>query len=339
MNAIPPALVLPLLLAVTCCVGCASKERRPEPPDASPRIEWALAIHGGAGVPADGADHSEQEQSLREALSLGRGILNRGGSSVEAVVAIVERLENDPLFNAGRGAVFTSEGTCELDASLMDGSTRNCGAVSGVTTVKNPIRLAAQVMYESRHVFLVGRGAETFAAEQGLELVENTYFQTDHRREQWERARGRAGAPPRTGAEYLGTVGAVALDRDGNIAAATSTGGLTNKRYGRVGDSPIIGAGTFADNASCGVSCTGQGELFIRHGIAHALAARVEFGGQSLGSAARQLLTEVLPEDSGGLIAIDRDGNIVMEFNTAGMYRGAADARGRYEVGVFRDKP
>lgn len=328
-----------LVSAMTASLGCASRERRAQSETSSPRIEWALVIHGGAGVPADEADHTDHEQSLREALSLGRGVLNRGGSSVEAVTAVVERLENDPLFNAGRGAVFTSEGTCELDASLMDGKDRNCGAVSGVTTVKNPIRLAERVMTESRHVFLVGRGAETFAAEQGLELVENAYFQTDRRREQWERTRGRAGVRPATDStEYLGTVGAVALDRDGNIAAATSTGGLTNKRYGRVGDSPIIGAGTFADNASCGVSCTGQGELFIRHGIAHALAARVELGGQSLDSAARQLLTEVLPDDSGGLIALDRNGNIVMDFNTAGMYRGAADARGRFEIGVFREE-
>lgn len=327
------------------CAGREHRERRTSERVARP--EWALVIHGGAGVSKSLSDPEGYRESLRQALTIGRAVLNRGGSSTEAVIAVVKQLEDDPRFNAGRGAVFTSEGTCELDASLMDGNTLQCGAVSGVTTIKNPILLAERIMTESKHVFLVGRGAETFAEEQGLERVENSYFQTDRRRHQWEKRRARAdrdGSNPATPSrdveepvKKMGTVGAVALDRDGNLAAATSTGGLTNKRYGRVGDSPIIGAGTYASNESCAVSCTGTGELFIRHGIAHALAARVRFGGQTLEQAANILLTEVLPTDSGGMIAIDRNGRMIAPFNTDGMFRGMANSEGRFEIGIFED--
>jgi len=262
-------------------------------------------------------------------------------TSLDAITVVVQFLEDQPRFNAGRGAVFNHRGDCELDASIMDGATLNCGAVSGVTTIKNPILLARKVMTESRHVFLVGRGAEIFAKELGFEKVSNNYFKTEARRESWQRAlereaAGQSSVLPSSGEDdsYFGTVGAVALDQNGNLAAATSTGGLTNKRYGRVGDSPIIGAGTYADNSSVAVSCTGQGELFIRHGVAKSLAALCEYADLSLEEAARRIVFDTLPPDSGGLIAVDRSGNISMTFNTPGMYRACANSEGLLQVGI-----
>ncbi len=326
------------VLVAMSLTSCASFDSQP------PRPRWAIAIHGGAGVPADLANPEDYSSAIERALQLGQSILADGGTSLDAVTAALVLLEDDPHFNAGLGAVLTSEGACELDASIMDGETLNCGAVASVTTVKNPILLARAVMTASKHVFLAGGGAEQFAREQGFSPVENDYFKTEHRRkslervkEEEQRAKSAQSAVDLCEPVYLGTVGAVALDQDGHLAAATSTGGLTNKRYGRVGDSPIIGAGTFAADTSCAVSCTGQGELYIRHGISHALSALVEHAGLSLEAAGARLIHQVLPEDSGGLIAIDRHGNITMPFNTVGMHRGCADANGRFEVLIYKE--
>ena len=322
------ALALPLLL-----VACA-------PLDRAPSADWAIAIHGGAGVSPPLTNADEYAASLERALEIGRDILAEGGTSLDAVTAVVVDLENDPLFNAGRGAVLTNEERCELDASIMNGADLQCGAVASVTNVKSPILLARKVMTDSRHVFFTGNGAEAFAKEQGFSPVPNEYFQTERRKRSLQRAKEREQAgviAPSGEPGYRGTVGAVALDSDGNLAAATSTGGLTNKRFGRVGDSPVIGAGTYADNASCAVSCTGTGELYIRHGISRALAARLEFGGQSLSAAANALIFDVLPHDSGGLIAVDHRGRIAMPYNTPGMHRGCADANGRFEISIFEE--
>lgn len=328
-----------LLLVIALSAGCAG----PSATDAAKakRVDWAIAIHGGAGVIE--RDRSVEEikgyrDALSAALDAGRQVLASGGTSLDAVERVVQRLEDDERFNAGKGAVFTSAGTCELDAAIMDGRKLACGAVSGLRIVKNPILLARRVMEKSRHVFLVGEGAEHFAAEQGLERVPNEYFQTERQRKRWqqvvdEEKRNSASAP----APRYGTVGAVALDRFGNLAAATSTGGLTNKRYGRVGDTPIIGAGTYADNASCAVSCTGTGELFIRHGVAHRVAMLVEYGGLSLGRAVHQVIHERLSPQDGGLIAVDRNGRIILDYNTDGMYRGAADSGGRFDVKIWEE--
>ncbi|MFN0060797.1 MAG: isoaspartyl peptidase/L-asparaginase family protein [Planctomycetota bacterium] len=340
----------PLLLFVCASsTGCAGPNAANG--STAKRAEWAIAIHGGAGVLE--RDRSAEEikgyrDALSAALDAGRQVLASGGTSLDAVERVVQRLEDDERFNAGKGAVFTSAGTCELDAAIMDGRKLTCGAVSGLRIVKNPILLARRVMEKSRHVFLVGEGAEHFAAEQGLERVPNEYFHTERQRKRWqkvvdeEKRNSARAAPPSYGtvgaaAPRYGTVGAVALDRFGNLAAATSTGGLTNKRYGRVGDTPIIGAGTYADNASCAVSCTGTGELFIRHGVAHRVAMLMEYGGLSLGRAVHQVIHERLSPQDGGLIAVDRAGRIVLDYNTDGMYRGAADSAGRFEVKIWEE--
>lgn len=283
---------------------------------------WALAIHGGAGGnPANltAAETQARERVLKQALELGTGILARGGTSLECVEQVVRLLEDAPEFNAGKGAVFNAEGKHELDASIMDGKTQACGAVAGVRTVKNPISLARRVMTQTRHVLLAGDGAERFADEQKVERVENTYFSTPDRRQDWEQSRSK------------GTVGCVALDTQGNLAAATSTGGLTGKKWGRVGDSPVIGAGTYANNLSCAVSCTGTGEEYIRRSIAHDVSARMLYGKNSLAQASQAAL-DSLPPDTGGLIAVGSDGKMVLIFNTAGMARASADSKGRFQI-------
>lgn len=291
-------------------------------PGWSEPADWALVIHGGAG--ADPAKLSPEEldgyqQTLATALRAGSRILEQGGSSLDCVEAVVTMLEDSPYFNAGKGAVFNAAGQHELDAAIMDGHDRSCGAVAEVKTVKNPIKLAHRVMTDTRHILLAGEGAEEFAGECGVERVENSYFSTEKRRRQLE--------------EKKGTVGCVALDRQGNLAAATSTGGLTNKRWGRIGDSPLIGAGTYADNRSCAVSCTGTGEEFIRRALAHDVSARMLYGQASLEEAARAAI-DSLPDDCGGLIAVDRQGHTAMPFNTAGMARARADSKGLFEIGV-----
>jgi beta-aspartyl-peptidase (threonine type) len=283
---------------------------------------WAIAIHGGAGY--DPAEMTpERVKKVREGLELalqtGVQTLQAGGSALDCVEKVVLLLEDLPEFNAGKGAVFNSEGRHELDASIMDGRDRACGAVAGVRTVKNPVALARLVMSKTRHVMLVGDGAEQFATEQGVPRVDNSWFDTPEARRAWK--------------ESKGTVGCVALDQQGNLAAATSTGGLTNKKWGRVGDSPVIGAGTYADNRSCAVSCTGTGEEYIRRSIAHDISARILYGGAGVGQAAQAAL-DSLPSDTGGLIVVGHDGSLVLLFNTTGMARGCANSEGRFEIGL-----
>ena len=309
---------------------------------------YVLAIHGGAGVIERGSMTPEREvryrTALENALRAGYEVIQNGGSALDAVTAAITPLEDSPLFNAGKGAVFTHEETVELDASIMDGATLAAGAVAGVTTVKNPILLARRVMEASPHVLLVGEGAESFADEQGFRAVANDYFYTEHRREalrqaqERERSTSGALAPPEAW-QMTGTVGAVALDRNGHLAAATSTGGMTNKRWGRVGDSPIIGAGTYADDETCAVSATGHGEYFIRLAVAHDIAARMRHGGVSLANAAEAVIHGRLTQlgGTGGVIAIDKDGRVAMPFNTPGMFRGTIDADGNVAVEIYRD--
>ncbi|MGE3167068.1 MAG: isoaspartyl peptidase/L-asparaginase family protein [Planctomycetota bacterium] len=329
-------------IALGSLCGCASG-----PPSATPTppaVRWAIAIHAGAGVVDPGIDPTLREQyleSLRSALRTGQARLERGDRSIDVVEAVVRQLEDDPKFNAGKGAVFTHDGGHELDAAIMDGASLACGAVTGVRTVKNPIALARKVMTESRHVLFAGEGAERFADQVGVERVPPTYFDTPERYEAWQRrmAEERAAAPGVARPEATtkkGTVGAVALDVDGNLAAATSTGGLTNKRFGRVGDTPIIGAGTYANNRSCAVSCTGTGEEFIRHTVARDIAALVEYRGLSVEAAAREVVLGKLAPDDGGVIVLSRDGQVAFVFSTSGMFRGAADSNGRLEVAIWK---
>jgi beta-aspartyl-peptidase (threonine type) len=284
---------------------------------------FALAVHGGAGmIPRDENSHSRTasyHDGLRRALSAGRDILAAGGGALDAVTEAVATLEDDPLFNAGRGSVFTRAGTQEMDACVMDGIERRAGAVAGVFGPRNPVRAARAVMERSRHVLLIGEGALTFCRENSVAFCESGYFRSEARWRELQRAlRLRDAEPPQHG-----TVGAVARDRGGNLAAATSTGGMTGKAPGRVGDTPIIGAGTYADNATCAVSATGHGEFFIRHGAAFAIAARLRYAGQPLDQAARAVIHELMAGGgSGGVVAIDRAGALALPFSTAGMYRG-----------------
>lgn len=320
----------------------------------------SMVIHGGAGTITRATMTAEMEAQYRavleEALRTGHRILVAGGTSLDAVEATVRVMEDSPLFNAGRGAVFTSEGRNEMDAAIMDGRTLQAGAVAGVTKVKNPITLARAVMEKSPHVMLTREGAQAFAREQRMELVPESYFFTEHRWDALRRAleaEGRpmparpAGVTGDAGAEALeepahdrkfGTVGAVALDRDGNLAAATTTGGMTNKRFGRVGDAPIIGAGTYA-NERCGVSATGHGEYFMRNVVAYDICARMAYLNVSIAEAARQVVMERLVQQGGegGVIAMDAQGNYAMPFNSEGMYRGHVDADGRITIRIYRD--
>jgi len=295
------------------------------------RVEYAIAIHGGAGAWADlsGENRAELEESLRHALVAGRDLLASGGASLDAVERVIAELEDSPHFNAGRGATFNAEGRHELDASIMDGRDLSCGGVAAVTMVKNPIKLARRVMTDTKHVLLVGPGADAFAESINAERADADYLWTPRQRERWEKFRARQSE---ASSDHHGTVGCVALDRHGNLAAGTSTGGLEGKRPGRVGDSPIIGAGTYADNATCAVSCTGVGEEFIRRAIAYDVAARMKYGGASLDEAVAAQFDERLDKGDGGLIAVDRNGHITIRFNTAAMARGAADSTGRVEA-------
>jgi L-asparaginase / beta-aspartyl-peptidase len=299
----------------------------------------AIVVHGGAGVINRAEMTSEREAQYRagleEARDAGYTVLERGGSSVDAVTAAVRVLEDNPLFNAGKGAVLNRDGIAELDSSIMDGKTLRAGAIAGVKHVKNPIELARAVMEKSPHVMLAGEGAEEFALEQELTMVPNSYFRTEARVKQLERAQKQ----PQT-TDSRGTVGAVARDRNGNLAAATSTGGMTNKRPGRIGDSPLIGAGTYANNASCAVSATGDGEYFIRSVVAHDICALVQYKRVTLEAAAREVIHEKIEglKATGGVIALDRDGHIVMDFNSGGMFRAARDSDGRRDVAIYKDR-
>jgi beta-aspartyl-peptidase (threonine type) len=359
---------LTIAAAIFACAACAA----PQPPAdsaaavATPtqtttvRAAFGMAIHGGAGTITRASMTPEAEQQYRavldQALRTGYRIIESGGTSLDAVEATVRVMEDSPLFNAGKGAVFTAEGRNELDASIMDGRTLAAGSVAGVTRVRNPITLARRVMDKSPHVMMVSSGAEAFAREQGVELVPESYFFTEHR---WNALRtlmqeeGRP-MPPRpagTGGgdedaaipqdvsdRKFGTVGAVALDRHGNIAAATSTGGMTGKRFGRVGDAPVIGAGTYA-NRLCGVSATGHGEYFIRNAVAHDICARMEYKNIPLERAAHEVVMQRLVEQrgEGGIIAIDVHGNYTMPFNSEGMYRGYIGPDGRAQVWIYKE--
>jgi len=302
---------------------------------------YALAIHGGAGTLPRHEMSTEMERQyrdgLQEALQAGGAVLERGGRSLDAVEAAVVALENCPLFNAGRGAVFTHEGGHELDAAIMDGATLAAGAVCGLTRIANPIRLARRVMEASNFLMLSGTGAEEFAREQGFEFVDPAYFRTEARWNQLQRLRsGDLCVSPLT-ISHVGTVGAVALDEHGHLAAATSTGGMTGKRWGRIGDSPIIGAGTYADDRSCAVSATGHGECFIRLVVAHAIAARMRHGGQDLAAAARAVIHEELPAigGDGGVIAVDRKGELSLTFNSQGMFRGSLRSGEQARIAIY----
>jgi beta-aspartyl-peptidase (threonine type) len=327
----------PKLLALLCLAVAVAPAVAVEP------RPLAIAIHGGAGV-IDPAKMTPQRAAsyragLAAALDAGYAILERGGSSLDAVTAAVRIMEDDPQFNAGRGAVLNHEGDAELDAAIMDGHGPRAGAVAGVRHVRNPVELARLVMEKSPHVLLVAGGAEEFALEQGVVLVPRGYFRTEARARELDEAR-------QTEAEQLkaaapgagGTVGAVALDRAGHLAAATSTGGLTNKHRGRVGDSPIVGAGTYADDAWCAVSGTGQGEFFIRQVVAYDICALVQYRHLTLAQAVREVIEKLRRTGGeGGVIAVDRSGNIAMDFNSVGMFRGARDGRGRRDIAMYRD--
>lgn len=302
---------------------------------------FAIAVHGGAGAFSN-VTTVEVEQyltGLKQALEAGREMLVQGRDSLSAVVEAVRALEDNPLFNSGKGAVFNHDGFHELDAAVMNGKDLACGAVAGVRTVKNPVLLAQAVMTSLPHVLLAGSGADEFAKTIGLEMVDQEYYFSEKRYKEWQDALKTDAIPEHVNGvlrkEKMGTVGSVALDRYGNLAAATSTGGLTNKKFGRVGDSPVIGAGTYANNASCAVSCTGRGEDVIRATAGFDIHALMSYKGLSLSEAAKLLVHEKLPKGSGGLIAISRTGEVVLPFNTQGMLRGYANNEGVFEVALY----
>ena len=326
--------------------------------------KWAIVVHGGAGVieraTVDSKTEAAYRASMKQATEAGVAVLDRGGSSLDAVEAVIRILEDDPLFNAGRGAVFTADGRNELDAAIMDGATLKAGAVAGVTRTRHPISLARAVMEKSPHVMLIGAGADAFAAQVGLEQVDPSFFFTERRWQSLVRQLKKegqpiplrpAGAPPEPpqpvaeiespDAHKLGTVGVVALDRQGNVAAGTSTGGTQAKRWGRVGDSPIIGAGTYASNESCAVSATGVGEYFIRLTVAREICALVQYKGMNLRQAADEVIHKQVQglHGDGGVIAIAPDGQLAWSFNTPGMYRARMTEGGKLEIGVYGDEP
>jgi beta-aspartyl-peptidase (threonine type) len=293
------------------------------------KVKYTIVIHGGAGkFDKSFSDSLKKEymKSLGEALSIGKKILENGGTSLDAVEKVINYFEDDPKFNAGKGGVFTSAGTHELDAAIMNGKDLGCGSVAGVKHIKNPISLARLVMEKTKHIMLCGEGADDFGKQMNVTYVDNKYFDTPERLKQYEEIKS----------EKHGTVGCVALDEYGNLAAGTSTGGTGNKMPGRIGDSPIIGAGTYANDKTCAVSCTGEGELFIRNNIAFNVSALIEYKGLSLKKAAEQLIYKTLDENTGGLIAVNKDGTYTMPFNTNGMLRGVANSDGLFEVAVWK---
>ncbi len=341
-------LLFPLLLLACSSSRSSSKhiDSQSTVQEPSKKEQFAIVIHGGAGTirKENMSDSVEMayKQSLEEAIKVGHSILANGGTAIEAVTKTINILEDSPLYNAGKGAVFTHEGINELDASIMDGATLNAGAVAGVMRIKNPIDLALEVMNNSPHVLLAGEGAEEFAQTRGIDLVDPEYFYTEQRYKSLQRIKQKENQPVSFHDSYIqdnkfGTVGCVALDQKGNLAAGTSTGGMTNKRWNRIGDSPIIGAGTYANNATCAVSSTGWGEYFIRAMVAHDISALMEYKNLTLKEAAKQVIQEKLSAlgGTGGVIAIDHQGNIVMEFNTSGMYRATMNAQGDLQIGLY----
>jgi beta-aspartyl-peptidase (threonine type) len=340
-----------LLFSFSCKNESTSKQNE----TMTKQNEFAIIIHGGAGTILKKNLSDEKEKAykvkLEQAIRTGYTILKDGGTSQEAVVKTIQVMEESPLFNAGKGAVFTHEETNELDASFMDGKTLNAGAVAGVMNVKSPIELAVKIMTDSDHVMLSGKGASLFAKEKGLEIVDPAYFYTERRFNSLQNIKDKektAVAPDDKKAAFydadiknskFGTVGCVALDKDGNIAAGTSTGGMTNKRWGRIGDAPIIGSGTYANNKTCGVSSTGWGEYFIRSQVAYDISAQMEYQQKSLKEATADVIQNKLTKlgGTGGVVALDKNGNMSFEFNTAGMYRAFMDDQGKLTVKIYKE--
>lgn len=332
------------------CAGSTSDMTADSNDAADARPAYSIALHGGAGAISRDVDDEVKQQyleSLDAALRLGQDMLEANAEALDVVEAVVRMLEDDPLFNAGKGAVMTNTETFELDASIMDGRDLSAGAVAGVKTVRNPITLARSVKQHSRHVLFTGDGAEQFADMMEVERVDPSYFYTERRHNQLRRAQeqdavlldhsGREKKDPHAEIDdtKMGTVGVAVLDASGNLAAGTSTGGMTNKRFGRVGDSPIHGAGTYADNATCAISSTGTGEEFIRHAVAFQISAIMEYTGANINEAAEQVIFEKLQPGDGGIIGVSHTGEIAMVFNSPGMFRAAADANGHYEVSIW----
>lgn len=303
--------------------------------------KYTIVIHGGAGVMSKDKiseeRRSEYKAKLNEALELGEEMLKNGATATHVVVEVIKVMEDSPLFNAGKGAVFTHHGENELDASIMEGKTLNAGAVAGVKDIKNPITAALEVMNNSVHVFLSGEGASSFAKQQGLDIVPNKYFFTESRYQSLQRLLKKE--RERTGKDNMGTVGCAVLDTYGNLCAGTSTGGMTNKKYGRIGDTPVIGAGTYANNNTCAISCTGHGEYYIRLGFARDISALMEYKNMNITDACREEINKLSElKGTGGVIGVDSDGNIAMEFNTSGMFRGFIKSTGERNVAIFKNK-
>ena len=350
--------ILCLLLLLPFTIFSQPKNKNAGKDDETHSSKTVLVIHGGAGTILKSQMTPEKEKAFTDALTFalqqGYAVLQSGGTSLDAVVAAVKTMEDNPLFNAGKGAVFTNEGKNEMDAAIMDGSNLKAGSVASVTNLKNPITAARAVMEKSEHVMMAGTGAEKFAASKGCTIVDPSYFFTQNRYDGLLKAqkqdsiktlldhdtppKGAALKQPGNNDYKYGTVGAVALDKKGNLAAATSTGGMTNKKFGRIGDAPIIGAGTYADNATCAISCTGWGEYFIRLVMAKSISDRMELANMSLQDAANEMVNKKLTQigGDGGLVAVDKDGNIAMPFNTAGMYRGYIDANGKMVIEIYK---
>ncbi len=323
--------IIAILTILTSCKAPADQSAATGP-DPEP-YAYALVLHGGAGnMNFQNLPEPYQEKfnlALDTALQLGLDVLKGGGKSIDAVETVIRYMEDNPLFNAGKGAVFTSEGKNELDASIMTGQDLNAGAVAGVTDIRHPISAARAVMEQSEHVMMAGHGASVFAEQVGLEIVDPSYFFTPDRYESYQKA---------VEAEKHGTVGCVALDRDGNLCAGTSTGGMTNKKYGRIGDAPIIGAGTYANNATCGVSATGHGEFFIRWTVAHQISVLMQYKGYNVEQAAKEVVEKTLVEEGGdgGVICLDRFGRAAMVTNTSGMFRAYGNSEGEHLVAIFK---
>lgn len=335
------------LISIIFTIACTDSDNKSTKPELSNGL-YGIVIHGGAGSMEREGYSPEQilayEEKLKEAINKGYSVLESGETALNAVEQTIIILENSPLFNAGKGAVFTSNGLNELDAAIMDGSNLNAGTVAGITTIKNPIKLARAVMEKSNHVMMIGKGAEQFAAEQNIEIVDPSYFRTEERWKSLQRIKKHEVNKDQS---YLnnnydnkfGTVGCAALDKNGNLAAGTSTGGMTNKKYGRVGDVPIIGAGTYANNKTCALSATGHGEFFIRNVVAHDISTLMEYKSISLKEAANEVVMKKLVQQkgSGGVVGIDKSGKITMTFNTKGMFRGFKTSDGKSDVKIFAD--
>lgn len=336
-----------LLLVSLVFLACHDSPKLSKEKEITKAPKFGIVLHGGAGViKKENMTDSLQkayEEKLEEAINVGHKILFEGGTAMEAVQKTINVMENSPLFNSGKGAVLNADGIAELDASVMDGKTKNAGAISGVQHIKNPVNLAIKVMNESDHVMLSASGAEEFAKMHDLEFVENSYFITERRKKALESSKakeqGLSSNEFYLSNEKYGTVGCAALDKDGNLAAGTSTGGMTNKKFGRIGDSPIIGAGTYANNKTCAISATGHGEFFIRNVVAHDISAMMEYQGINLEKAAQRVIQKKLTDlgGTGGIIGIDSKGKVVMEFNTPGMFRATKNVKGETIIKMYRD--